>query len=343
MTLEEQLRTIIRSWTDGVRSKHLAPGEMASVVTTTSTLPLSKMTTWERVIREELWRTHERSPQAVRSSWRSLLRLAPSSAPSGSPTPTWLDLCHGDGHVRERALHTLSGAAPDGFFLALVARRLNDWVPQVRTAARGAWPRLAGGSNPAHVVDALCAVLPVSHAWRRIEASDQRGLSELVATGPVVEALRRRIVGSSAGPMASVLSQVLRHPALDRQLSDIAREAIQPAVRAVAHRALLRGTAMWPEGDRWRWTDIRYCEGRVELVWGSRPLKDITTSFEAFLLAAAEDRSPRVRRVAAEYLIRETGRLGAAADTLARRFAADPAPSVASRGAFALRRIEEGL
>jgi hypothetical protein len=51
------------------------------------------------------------------------------------------------------------------------------------------------------------------------------------------------------------------------------------------------------------------------------------------------DRSPVVRRVAAEFLIRELPSLGDDALAFAQRLAADRNPTVAQRGRFALQRL----
>src|SRR5262245_20229256 len=48
----------------------------------------------------------------------------------------WLFLFHPSGYLRLAALHRINTAPASPFFLAALAWRLNDWVPQVREAAR---------------------------------------------------------------------------------------------------------------------------------------------------------------------------------------------------------------
>lgn len=58
------------------------------------------------------------------------------------------------------------------------------------------------------------------------------------------------------------------------------------------------------------------------------------------LKKAVNDRSPIVRRVAGDMLIREIETIGAETIELAELLSSDPSPSVAERGKYALGRIE---
>ena len=73
---------------------------------------------------------------------------------------------------------------------------------------------------------------------------------------------------------------------------------------------------------------------------GARPI-DVSASFVDILHAAICDRSPLVRRIGAEMLIRNLDTLGPDAEGLAQRLAADATHSVAYRGQFALERMGE--
>ncbi len=59
------------------------------------------------------------------------------------------------------------------------------------------------------------------------------------------------------------------------------------------------------------------------------------------LKKSAADRSSIVRRVAAEFLIRELEQLGAEATPFAEQFASDKSRPVSERGQFALKRLEQ--
>ena len=49
--------------------------------------------------------------------------------------PKWVNVASENGYERENGIRAIRGGAPNAIFLALLVRRLNDWVPQVRAAA----------------------------------------------------------------------------------------------------------------------------------------------------------------------------------------------------------------
>lgn len=338
---EEDLRSAVRALAESTSTTGPIVDDTSHLIAATSALPLSTLAYWERVIRSELEIARHAPLTAKPKGWRALLSLRRSKA-EASPGRhlTWIDLISGDGRERESALRTLVGPAPNRFLFALAARRLNDWVPQVRAAARETIPRLALNSDAEYVADALCAMLPTWVAWGRIHVDDRQVLVKLLASPAVVASLARRVTDSTAGPMTTILSQALRTPALDAGLAHIAAKAVQPAVRAQAYRALLSGKAVWVESRAWKWTDVRYCRGRATTVLGERLLA-VSSDLAETVWSAANDRSSLVRRVAAEALVREMDRLGDAVLHLARRLAQDPSAAVAERGAFVLQRLSE--
>lgn len=324
---EEALRAAVREFAMSINSTFRRSTDMSSLIEVTSSLPLSSLAHWEQLIRSEF-------SLALRST------AAPWVIAWAKPNRflTWVDLCSWDGYVRERTLRTLSGPAPNSFFFSLAARRINDWVPGVRSAAREKLPLLARQSNPEHVVDALCAMLPIWVSWGRMEAVDQQVVAELLAIPDVIDALKLRLISMALGPMSVVLSQAARTAVLDGDLADIAKHAVQPAVRATAYRALLTGRVHWVQGRRWQWTDVRSCKGKLQNVLGERPLQEVPPFLET-MEQAASDRSCIVRAVAAEALVREMDALGGVAVSLARRLASDRSPRVAERGRFVLQRL----
>ncbi|KRG70263.1 hypothetical protein ABB27_04860 [Stenotrophomonas terrae] len=291
-----------------------------------ASVPLDSLETLERHIRFELG-------LAMPATHRLWSRTRPARHLS------WLDLCNADGHVRERTLRCLL-AAPNALALAFALRRLNDWVPEVRAAAREHLPRIARASTPSHVAQALWAVLANLASWGRIEASERQTLDELIAMESVALALLQRIREATAGPAASILVQITRTAIFDPWLQTISQDAIQPAVRARALRFLLEGRATWFAGRAWTWTDLKWCKGKFEPVTGERPLL-VNYALQELLESALRDPSPAVRRVAAEILIRQISSIDAPAGALAAKLAADPSAAIAERGRFALARLAE--
>lgn len=152
---------------------------MASLVAETSSLSLSNLDEWERKLRTELWQAERRPPSPRWKFWNRAERFA-----------SWLDLCSGDGFRRERILRSVSNAAPNGFFFAFALRRLNDWVPEVRAAAREHLPHWAERSAPEHVVDALWYTFAHWGSWGRLEEADRQLLVALTSIDKIASAPR---------------------------------------------------------------------------------------------------------------------------------------------------------
>jgi hypothetical protein len=105
---------------------------------------------------------------------------------------------------------------------------------------------------------------------------------------------------------------------------------------------LLNGRTVWTVGRKWNWTDLKLCKGRFEFVVESREIP-AHEPFLATLDAAMTDKSPIVRRVAAEFVIRELNSLGKNASFFARQLTLDRNPSIAERGHFALKLLNANV
>lgn len=326
--LEQQVVLAIKDFVNSINSVHKVVADMSSIVEATSQLPLSNLDYWEKLIRWEFSSSLEASTQPKWKFWSKQPMLL-----------TWIDLISWDGYKREKTLRTITGAAPNSFFFALAVRRLNDWVPQVREAARDKLPLIVQASDPVHVADALCVILPHWNSWGRMDDVDKQVLLKIISNKEVAEALKFKIISTTSGPMTSIFAQIGRTSALDEHLCEIAKNAIQPSVRAKAYRSQFEGKMVWLEGRKWAWTDIKYCKGRLKPILSERNLT-VVSSFLKTLRMASIDRSPVVRRVAAEMLIRELETLGDESLRLANLFSSDESPSVAERGDFALKRLE---
>ena len=252
----------------------------------------------------------------------------------------WLDYCSGDGYQREKTLRTSREGAPNGFLFAIVLRRLNDWVPQVRAAAREYVPKMAANTKPEYILEALWAILPYLHTWGRLQVEDLEVLTSLLTVNGIPSQLGSKLIEATAGPAASILGQAGRQPVLDKFLPTISEKAIQPAVRAKEYRSQLEGRIVWFEGWEWVWTDIRWCQGQYKPVLGERKIH-VYRSFLETLEQAARDNSPVVRRVAGDALIAKLDSIGAEAIPIAEILSGDPYPSVAERGKFALERLDQ--
>jgi hypothetical protein len=324
---KEEVISAVRKFAQSINYGRKVVPDMSMLIEATSKVPLTNLDSWERLIRWELFRELKTSTPA---KWKFWLRPADFL--------TWIDLCSEDGFKREKTLRTLSGAAPNAFLFSMALRRLNDWVIQVREAACDALPVIAKATNPEIVVDVLCSTLPHWNSWGRMNDQEKQALLEIIAIEQVGCSLRTRILSATSGPMTTILSQAGRTEILDNYLTEIAKKAIQPSVRAKAYQCLLEGKIVWLAGRTWVWIDKQYCKGSFKPILGERNLH-FTTSFLDTLKSAATDCSPMVRRIAGDSLISALDKIGVESLEMAQLLASDSSPSVAERGKYALKRL----
>ncbi|MEH6809019.1 MAG: hypothetical protein V7651_09210 [Hyphomonas oceanitis] len=248
----------------------------------------------------------------------------------------WYDLLSGDGFRRERFLLEVHEGAPSAFLLTMFLRRLNDWVPQVRVAARQAAENVLDRTDPDIVGEVLWSILSVRNSWKRMRGDESAVLDAGFERPSITPYLVRRLLSETAGPTARVLQQACRGASLDPYLPRLAEAALQPAVRGTAYRMLMEQRATWADGWRWRWTDKSLGERVREPKIAERTLT-ISVDLRELLVSAANDPSAAVRRVAGDALISHRDELGDFATVLAEKLATDPYPSIANRGRFILR------
>ncbi|WP_314889170.1 hypothetical protein [Cardiobacterium hominis] len=248
---------------------------------------------------------------------------------------TWLNLSHPDGRIREQTLHTLPARIPGTLYAILVLLRLNDWAAPVRAAARHRLADFAAATNPQHLAAALTHTLRHWTNWGRMQKAERQNALAVLLNDNVVTELVTILARSPAGPMIGLLSQLGQIAAIDPHLPYLAAQAIQPALRAKAYQSLLSGKTTWVAGKEQEWIERRHNLYRWRTHLDSRPLT-ITVEHDPTLQQAAADRSPIVRRVAADAIIAALPHLGPSEQHLATRLAVDPNPSVAERGAYIL-------
>jgi hypothetical protein len=326
-TLEINIVAALKEFVDTGRPSSKIISDLSSVIKITSELPLGNLEYWERFIRDEY-------DNALASGYSNKWKFWESNP----PRVTLLDLCSWDGFRREKALRAIGKKVPNRFFLALVIRRLNDWVPQVRQAAQDILFKVLVNSDSCFVSDVICFTLSHWSSWKRIDDLNRNTLLDTLSNNEIANQLKLKLINSSSGPLAAIMSEVGRVDVLDNSLEEIAANAIQPSLRAKAYRSLLEGNISWLDGKKWVWTDRVYNEGRMQPIVGNRGIVAKIPLLPT-LQAAASDRSSLVRRVAAEILIKELDNLGLASSNLAEKFSLDRSKAVSERGKFALKKL----
>lgn len=265
------------------------------------------------------------------TSQRELVRQNPDYA--------WLFMFHPDGHLREIALNAINDPPASPFFFAALAWRLNDWVQPVRQAAERCAMRTLHRAAADVAADAAWYLLDRRLVWGRWKEGP-KVLDAVFAREDVVSALAARIRGRSSGRTTSCLRAILRYPNIDAHLPHLAVGAVQPSIRAIAYRCLIFGKASWQVGFEWVWIDKVYGLRRSVPVLETRQIGSIRPTAE-LIREAAYDKSPFVRRVAAEALIADRAQSPDAAALIA-RLAKDRNSAIRSRADYLLRHPPSG-
>jgi hypothetical protein len=148
-----------------------------------------------------LQKLYGRSQSQSQLSERDLLQANPDYG--------WVFLFHPDGHVREAALHAIKRLPPAPFFSAVLALRLNDWVPQVRMAAKQCLQRAAPQLEARVLADAAFYLLTRRFVWRRWR--DEAGiLDQIFARDDVLAALASELEVRTTGAVRACFRQALR-------------------------------------------------------------------------------------------------------------------------------------
>ena len=268
-------------------------------------------------------------------AWRPIFDRSASSSLRAQPELAWLFIFHRDGHQREAALNLLVTAAPSPFLLAAVIWRLNDWVPQVRGAARRAFRRVMPAS-PLSAIVALAPFLVIqTRSWLRWDSEDAANIDQLLTRPDVVEALAQWLSTATNGRVAQTLQLMLRNDALDRFLPALAAGAILPTVRATALRTLIEERATWRIGFEIEWVDKVFGKSRPIPVLEHRPISRPGT-WEEYVEQGLNDRAVSVRRIAADALSKSPRAFPRLREAVV-EMASDPSSSIRARADFLLR------
>jgi hypothetical protein len=252
----------------------------------------------------------------------------------------WLFLFHPSGYLREAALDRINSPPTSPFFFSALAWRLNDWVQPVRQAAERCAERVLHRTAADVAANAALYLLDRHLVWGRW-SNEAKALDRIFEREDVMAALASQLTQHSTGPLANCLRHALRYPAMDRHLPHLASAAIQPSVRALAHRCLISGKATWTVGFEWAWVDKVYGVRRRVPKLESRDFQR-TRPVSDLIGEAVRDKSAFVRMVAADALIAARSTLPDE-ETLIAHLERDPSSAVRARADFMRRHPSSGL
>lgn len=268
--------------------------------------------------------------------WRSVCPVGiEREALDATPALTWLYIFHGDGRLRESALHRIADPPPNAFLFAALAYRLNDWAEPVRIAAQACARRVFPQTPSSVVATAALYLLTQRQHWKRWGA-EAAALDAALFRPDVVDRLASIFRAEPADALSSAMRQILRSLDIDRHLPDLFGCAAQPAIRAIALQSLIERRGMWPVGFRQEWLDKSLGRSRRVLAFEERPIEHAVPLAE-LVSAGAADRSAVVRKLAADALIKHADVLSGLQET-ATKLLHDPSPAIRERMSFYIRR-----
>lgn len=210
---------------------------------------------------------------------------------------------HGDGRVREQALHHLEGPLSTMANVYALCWRLNDWAPQVRLASLSALNRVLPSTPASIIAPALKAILPHVHSWGRWSADGPKQIDAILFRPDVASMFLEEILSTRQSNLGSIFRELSKSPWIDPHIERAFKTAPLPHVRAMALEMLLSGKSRWPIGKLQRvWIDRSMGKYRTDPVFSER---EITVEVDAIALisSGATDRSAMVRKRAADGII----------------------------------------
>lgn len=255
---------------------------------------------------------------------------------SGRPDLAQVFLFHGDGFLREAALQRLSGPVRLPVVAYGLLERLNDWSPEVRSAAALAFGRCFPASDPDILLEPVWTCLQNARGWSRWNGGYDHLVGAILSHEALTARLLQRFIEDRRGGTGTIFQALCRDPRFDRFLVQIATRANLPSLRAKAVDSISRALVFWPLGtSRKVWTDKPLGLYRLEPELASRPLSHPIDALPV-LTETVRDQSIVVRRIALDGIIahRDDSRFRPLVESVLATLPSDPRPSIQSRLTF---------
>ncbi|MEM0921610.1 MAG: hypothetical protein AAGI13_01090 [Pseudomonadota bacterium] len=248
----------------------------------------------------------QRDPLGFGSSFLRTLRLRRENGDTllrEHPDLGWLLMFHGSGFVRQAAMEALTSPPSCPFEVAAVVYRLNDWISNVRTASKTYASKFLVTASAEAISESAFFLLPQITQLSRWDNQTLSVVHDSIYRTEVLDEMKEQFLAPRSGKVGQTLRLVLQRADFDIHLEKLAFDAVLPTVRAIATETLLMGRARWIVGYRRKWVDKVYGLSRRVAEYETRSV-EIDFGMADFLGVAARDKSPLVRSVAADFLIK---------------------------------------
>ncbi len=251
----------------------------------------------------------------------------------------YLLLFDGNGYNRERALLKVIGRLKSPIEVIALADLANNWVEPVRTAALSAIDRSYPETASNDLALSFSFFAENRSFWKRWDNLASEHVMSFFHASDVIAVLAKRLEEGIERRGSTTLSFALQTENFDPHLERILKTSKDSAIRALALRTLLSGEAVWRTGHAWEWTNKSLGERKRVSVLNRRKLS-IQPPVRSMLIAALEDKSAQVRRIAAQRVIDRGVELSLPMADIARKLMSDLNPSIRRRGEYLARKVE---
>jgi hypothetical protein len=153
---------------------------------------------------------------------------------------------HGDGRIREAALHKMTGPLPTPAVVYGLVSRLNDWSETVRQAAEQAFARCFSVTPAEVLAPAVWVLLLNAPHWHRWSEGFDTFVNAVMQHPALVGVLVDRLMHERRGGCGKVFSMLSMNANIDIWLEELAEKSVQPHLRAALVNCLCAGSVVWP-------------------------------------------------------------------------------------------------
>ncbi len=252
-----------------------------------------------------------------------------------TPRLAHLYVFHGSGYARQATLDAWNCPPDSPLFLAAIASRLNDWVAEVRAAAKRCAETWFPHTSAEVVAGAFGHLVERQDVLSRWSGEESQLVADMLYRKDVLAIVADQLVRSLSGPAQRTLRYALRRPGLDATLLRLATDAAKPDIRAAALKTLIERRVTWTSCFEKQWVDKRYrIARRVPVTAGRDIAHDLDV--QQLLRLFAIDRRTLVRKTVASALIDRLGNATSSDFEIARQLAHDKSPAVSGKALYFL-------
>lgn len=250
----------------------------------------------------------------------------------------FLLLFDGNGYNREWALSKITGPLKSPIEVIALADLANNWVEPVRKIAIASIERCYPQTDPMVLAASFSFFAENQKFWKRWDKKASQRVMLCFHKPEVIGALANRLEEGIEPRGSRTLSYALQTENFDPYLERLVKNSKEASLRARALRALLDGEAVWTTGYTWKWIDKPLGKRKRVAVLDTRTLT-MQLPKKPLLLTALNDKSAKIRKIAAQGVIEYGKELNLPIADIAHQLELDVSLGVRRRGEYLVRKL----